>query len=57
MSEYSLNGKYTPIIIESNDVGALGWIGYTIERHLNYIPSKLKPIFRKVQDDINLERS
>ena len=27
MIEYSLNGKYTAIIIETNDVGALGWIG------------------------------
>ena len=45
----------------SNDVGALGCIGWAIE-HLNDIPSKLKPVFRKILDETrakkeNLERS
>jgi hypothetical protein len=30
-----LNGQHTGFIIESNDAGALGCIGWAIERHLN----------------------
>jgi hypothetical protein len=46
-----LNGQRTGIIIESNDAGALGCIGWAIERHLGDIPSKLKPTFQKIADD------
>jgi hypothetical protein len=40
----------------------LGCVGWTIERHLDDIPSKLKPKFKKILDDTeakkdNLERS
>jgi hypothetical protein len=57
-----LNGQHTGFIIESNDAGALGCIGWAIERHLDNIPSKLKPTFKKILDDTkarkeDLERS
>jgi hypothetical protein len=57
-----LNEQHTGFIIESNDAAALGCIGWAIERHLNDIPSKLKPKFKKILDDTeakkdNLERS
>jgi hypothetical protein len=56
------NGRYTGFIIESNDAGALGCICWVIERHLDTLPSKLKPTFQKILDDTktrkdNLERS
>jgi len=49
-------------IMESNDATVLGCLGWTIEQHLEAIPSKLRPIFRKILDDIktkkeDLERS
>jgi hypothetical protein len=58
----SNNGQHTGFIIESNDAGALGCIGWAIERHLDVIPPKLKPIFHKILEDTktrkdNLERS
>jgi hypothetical protein len=48
--------------MESNDAGGLGCLGWAIERHMNDIPSKLKPTFRKILEDTkarkeNLERS
>jgi hypothetical protein len=57
-----LNEQNTGIIIESNDAGALGCIGWAIERHMDDIPSKLKPKFKKTLDDTkarkeDLERS
>jgi hypothetical protein len=57
-----LNKQHTSIIVESNDAGALGCIGWVIERHIDDIPPKLKPTFRKIIDDTkarkeNLERS
>jgi hypothetical protein len=56
------NGRHTGFIIESNDAGALGCLGWAIERHINDIPSKLKPTFRKILENTrakkeNLERS
>jgi hypothetical protein len=58
----SETGQHTNCIIESNDAGALGCIGWAIERHLDAIPSKLRPTFRKILEDTrikkeNLERS
>ena len=58
----SENGQNTGFIIESNDAGALGCIGWAIEQHLDTIPFKLKPTFQKILDDVktrkeNLERS
>jgi hypothetical protein len=55
-------GQQTGYIIESNDSGALGCIGWAIEKHLDAIPSKLRPIFEKILEDTrikkeNLERS
>jgi hypothetical protein len=46
----------------SNDAAILGLIGWAIEQHLNDIPTKLKPNFQQILDDIknrkeNLERS
>jgi hypothetical protein len=56
------NGRHTGFLIESNDAGALGCIGWAIERHLDVIPPTLKPIFHKILEDTktrkdNLERS
>lgn len=57
-----LNEQHTAFIMESNDAGGLGCLGWAIERHMNDIPSKLKPTFRKILEDTkarkeNLERS
>jgi hypothetical protein len=54
--------EHTGFIMESNDAGGLGCLGWAIERHMNDIPSKLKPTFRKILEDTkarkeNLERS
>jgi hypothetical protein len=40
-------GLNTGFIIESNDAAALGYIGWAIERHLDEVPSKVRPIFQK----------
>ena len=58
----SETGQNTGFIIESNDSAALGCIGWAIEKHLDGIPSKLKPTFQKILEDTkikkaNLERS
>lgn len=50
------NGRHTGFIIESNDSGALGCIGWAIERHLDVIPPKLKPIFYKILEDIRTKK-
>jgi hypothetical protein len=42
--------------IESNDSGTLGCIGWAIERHLEAIPSKLKPTFRKIMDETKAKK-
>lgn len=57
-----MNEQHPSLIIESNDSGALGCIGWAIERHFDAIPSKLKPTFQKIVDNTrakkdNLERS
>jgi hypothetical protein len=56
------SGHGTGLILKSNDSAALSYIGYAIERHLDEIPSKLRPSFQKILDDVkarkeNLERS
>jgi hypothetical protein len=51
-----LNEQHNGLIIESNDAGALGCIGWSIERHLNDIPSKLKPTFRKIMDETKAKK-
>jgi hypothetical protein len=56
-----LNEQHTGFIIESNDAGALGCLGWAIERHMNDIPSNLRPTFQEILDDVksrkeNLER-
>jgi hypothetical protein len=40
-------GLNTGFNIESNDAAALGYIGWAIERHLDEVPSKVRPIFQK----------
>jgi hypothetical protein len=55
------SSKHTGFIIESNDTTALSCIGWAIEKHLDQIPSQLKPTFQKILEDIrtkkeNLER-
>lgn len=57
-----LNDQHTGFIMESDDAAVLGYIGWAIEQHLNDIPSKLKPTFQQVLEDLkarkeNLERS
>lgn len=58
----SETGQHTGFIIESNDAGALGCIGWAIEKHLDAIPQKLKPAFHEILGNTrtkkeNLERS
>lgn len=36
-----LNEQHTGYIMESNDAGALGCLGWAIERHINDIPSNI----------------
>jgi hypothetical protein len=57
-----LNEQHTGFILESNGAAVLGCLGWAIEQHLNDIPTKLKPNFQQILDDIkarkeNLERS
>jgi hypothetical protein len=57
-----MNEQHTGFIVESNDAGALGCIGWAIERHLVDIPSKLRPKVKKIVEEIkakkdDLERS
>ena len=52
----------TGFIIKSNDSAGLSCIGWTIEKHLDEVPSHLKPTFQKILEDTrikkeNLERS
>ena len=42
--------------MESNDAGALGCLGWAIERHMNDIPSKLKSTFRKILEDTRAKK-
>jgi hypothetical protein len=57
-----LNEQHTGFIMESHDSTAWSCIGWAIEKHLNDIPSKLKPTFQNILEDTrtrkdNLERS
>ncbi|MGH9977469.1 MAG: hypothetical protein ACRD8Z_16800 [Nitrososphaeraceae archaeon] len=45
-----LNEQPTGFIIESNDATVLGCLGWAIEQHLDFIPTKLKPAFQKILD-------
>jgi hypothetical protein len=47
-----LNAQHTGLIIESNDSTALSCIGWAIEKHLDYIPSKLRPTFQKILENV-----
>jgi hypothetical protein len=47
-----LNEQHTGFIMESNDAAALGCLGRAIERHMNDIPSKLRPTFQEILDDV-----
>lgn len=47
-----LNDQYTGSILESNDAAVLGCLGWAIEQHLNYIPTKLKLNFQHLLNDI-----
>ena len=58
----SESGENTGFIIESNDAGALGCIGWAIEQHLDTMPPRLKSTFQKILEDVkarklDLERS
>jgi hypothetical protein len=57
-----LNEQHTGFILDSNDAAVLGCIGWAIEQYLDDIPTKLKPNFQQILNDIknrkeNLERS
>lgn len=57
-----LNDQHAGFILDSNDAAVLGCIGWAMEQHLDAIPSKPKPTFQKILDDVkakkeNLERS
>jgi hypothetical protein len=43
--------RHTGFIIESEDAGALGCIGWAIDRHLNTMSPQPKPIFHKIRED------
>jgi hypothetical protein len=55
--------KYVKEVLELDCTAAvLGCLGWSIEQHLNDIPTKLKPTFQQILNDIkarkeNLERS
>jgi hypothetical protein len=62
LDRIKLNEQHTGFILESNDAAVLGCLGWAIEQHLDSIPSKLKPTFQQVLEDLkarkeNLERS
>lgn len=42
-----INEQHTGFIVKSNDAGHWGCLGWAIEQHLDAIPPKLKPHFRK----------
>ena len=44
----SETNQHTGFIIESNDATALSCIGWAFEKHLDEIPSKLKPTFQQI---------
>jgi predicted RNA-binding protein with PIN domain len=50
------SGQNIGFIIESNDAGALGCLGWAIEQHLDTIPPKLKPTFQKILEDVNAKK-
>jgi hypothetical protein len=51
-----LNEQHTGFIMELNDAAVLGCLGWTIEQHLNDIPTKLKPTFQKILNDIKARK-
>jgi hypothetical protein len=51
-----LNEQHTGFIIESNDAAVLGYIGWAIEQYLVSMPSKLKPTFQKILDDVKVRK-
>ena len=51
-----LNEQHTGFILDSNDAAVLGCLGWAIEQHLDTIPSKLKPTFQKILDDIKARK-
>jgi hypothetical protein len=49
------SSKHTGFIIESNDSAAVGYIGWAIEKHLDDIPSELKPTTRESAISVGME--
>ena len=43
-------------IVKSSDPGLLGYIELAIEQHLEAMPSKLRPIFEQMLDDIKARK-
>jgi hypothetical protein len=52
----SATGQNTGFIIESDDSTALSFVGWAIEKHLDAIPSKLKPPFQQILEDIRIKK-
>jgi hypothetical protein len=46
------NGQHSGFVLGENDSEAFGCMGRAIDRHMDAIPSHLKPIFRKILDNI-----
>ena len=55
-NQIKLNEQHTGYIIESNDAGILGCLGWATEQHLDSIPSKLKPTFQQILEDLKTRR-
>jgi hypothetical protein len=49
--KYSDTSQHIGFIIESSNFTALSRIGWAIEKHLDEIPSQLKPIFQEILED------
>ena len=52
----SVSGQCTGLTIKSNDSAALSYIGYAIEQYFDDIPSKLRPRFQEILDDVKTKK-
>jgi hypothetical protein len=52
----NLNCHHTAFIMESNDAAVLRCLRWAIVQHLDILPSKLIPTFRKIQMKLNMKK-
>ena len=52
----SETGQHIGFIIKSNDSTVLSCIDWAIEKHIDEIPSKLKPTFQQILEDTKTKR-